>query len=168
MPRIMYVTGMETVLRNLGRSGDKMGLAVQRGLVKGGCLLRNESQSIVPVQIGNLKASAYTRNIGGRGFDSDIVVGYTASYAVYVHEDLTKTHGKAFNVKHADEIAKHGEMSTSKTGREYWKASDPQGRAKGMWHPRGEDQQAKFLERPVRERRLDILKIVADEVRQVK
>ncbi len=109
---------------------------------------------IVPVQLGTLKASCFVRSVGGKGFDTDIAVGYTAGYAVYVHEDLTKAHGKEFNVKHADEIAAA--------------AGTPRGTAKGGMFPRGENQQTKFLERPMREERAGILKVIADEVRQVR
>jgi hypothetical protein len=58
--------------------------------------------------------------------NESVVVGYTAAYALYVHEDLEKTHGAEYNEKHAEEIA----------------AGAPD---------RGEQQQAKFLERPARE-----------------
>jgi hypothetical protein len=148
------VTGLENVLKNLDRANVKIGLAVARGLSKGGRVLQAASMSIVPVQMGNLKASCFTRNVGGNGFDADIVVGYGTDYAVYVHEDLTKAHGKEFNIKHAEEIAVA--------------AGTPAGTAKGGMFLRGENQQAKFLERPMREQRTEILKIVADEARSVK
>jgi hypothetical protein len=148
------VTGLEKVLKNLDRANVKIGEAVARGLVKGGLVLQAASMDIVPVQLGNLKASCFTRNVGGKGFDTDVVVGYTAGYAVYVHEDLTKTHGKEFNALHAEEIAAA--------------AGTPRGTAKGGMFPRGENQQAKFLERPMREKRIEILKIVAAEARGIR
>lgn len=55
-----------------------------------------------------------------------VVVGYTAKYALFVHEDLEATHGEAFNQKHAADIA---------AGRE---------------EARGPNQQAKYLEMPFR------------------
>ncbi len=148
------VTGLEKVLKNLDRANVKIGQAVHRGLVKGGLLLQAKSMDIVPVQLGTLKASCFTRNVGGNGFAADIVVGYTTDYAVYVHEDLTKAHGKEFNVKHAEEIAAA--------------AGTKMGTAKGGMFPRGENQQAKFLERPMREQRTTILKIIADEARSIR
>ncbi len=154
MASLRFVSGLPTVLKNLDRANMKIAEAVHRGLVKGGRLLQAASMDIVPVQTGNLKASCFTRNVGGGGFNVDIVVGYTADYAVYVHEDLTKAHGKEFNIKHAEEIAKA--------------VGTPAGTAKGGMFPRGENQQAKFLERPMREKRTEILKIIADEVRGVR
>ena len=103
------------------------------------------------MQLGNLTNSKYIRNIGGVGYRTDILVGFTANYAVYVHEDMTKKHGKDFNIKHAEEIA-----AAQGTKR---------GTAKGGMFLRGEDQQAKFLERPAREERQRILKIIAREAK---
>lgn len=105
MANIVRVSGLPTVLRNLRQARDKIAQATAKGLVKGGLHLQRKSQQIVPVQLGDLKNSAGTRNIGGRGFDADVIVFYNTEYAVYVHEDLTKAHGREFNIKHADEIA---------------------------------------------------------------
>lgn len=154
MANIMRISGLSTVLRNLRRAGENMGRAAQRGLTQGGLVLQAASMDIVPVQLGTLKASCFTRNVGGRGFDADIIVGYSTDYAVYVHEDLTKAHGREFNVKHAEEIAAA--------------AGTRMGTAKGGMFPRGENQQAKFLERPMREMRSEILAIIANEMRKVR
>ena len=71
--------------------------------------------------------------------DGSVVVGYNAGYAVYVHEDMNKAHGAAYNAKYAAEIAS---------------GLTPSGKVKKGWKGRtnrGADQQAKFLEKPVRE-----------------
>ena len=154
MARMTRISGMSIILRNLRGAGDKIASAVERGLVKGGRHLQRKSQEIVPVQMGTLKASAGTRNIGGKGFDADVVVLYNTAYAVFVHEDMTKAHGKEFNIKHADEIAAA--------------AGTPAGTAKGGMFLRGENQQAKFLESPVREERRTILKMIAAEAGKVR
>lgn len=154
MANIVRVSGLPTVLRNLRQAGDKIAQATAKGLVKGGLHLQRKSQQIVPVQLGDLKNSAGTRNIGGMGFDADVIVFYNTDYAVYVHEDLTKAHGREFNIKHADEIAAA--------------VGTPRGTAQGGMFLRGENQQAKYLERPAREERAAIIKIVAGEVRNVR
>lgn len=154
MANLGNVSGLPTVLRNLRRAGDRIAAGVQRGLTKGGLYLQAKSMDIVPVQLGTLKATAFTRNVGGQGFNADIVVGYNTDYAVFVHEDLTKAHGQEFNIKHADEIAAA--------------AGTPRGTAKGGMFPRPENQQAKFLERPMRQYRREIIGIVADEARRVR
>ena len=144
MAKILKITGINTVIRNLGKAKGVLGTGVARGLKKGGLHLQRKSDEIVPVDLGDLKGSSFCRNIGGRGFDTDIVVGYgseACNYAIYVHEDLDKAHGKAFNIKYAKEITA------------------------GTMPNRGENQQAKFLERPAREERKRIVRIIQREAR---
>lgn len=144
MAKICKITGLNTVIRNLTKSKKVLGTGVARGLKKGGLHLQRKSQEIVPVDLGNLKGSSFCRNVGGKGFDTDIVVGYgseACDYAVFVHEDLDKAHGKLFNVKYAKEIAA-GTMSN-----------------------RGENQQAKFLESPARKGKRRIIRIIQKEAR---
>jgi len=78
--------------------------------------------------------------------NGNVVVGYSASYAVYVHENLAATHGEAFNARHAGEITAGA------------------GRKKGERRvvSRGAGQQAKFLERPAREHKLTIAQMVVN------
>jgi hypothetical protein len=128
-----------------------------RGLSAAGLYLQRESQKIVPVQTGNLKNSAFTRRFG-LGVKIDVIVGYTAVYAAFVHEDLTKAHGKEFNVKHAAELAHTGKLT--KAGN--WSPTLRAGTAAGGMFPRGENQQAKFLEKPAREQRLTLFKIIRE------
>jgi len=151
MARLTHIKGLNTVLGNLRRAKNVVASGVGRGLKKGGLHLQRKSQEIVPVQLGNLKNTSFCRNVGGVGFDTDIVVGYTADYAVYVHENLDKLHGRAFNEEYAGEIA-----AAQGTRR---------GTAAGGMFNRGEDQQAKFLEQPARDERGPILKIIRDEAR---
>jgi hypothetical protein len=65
-----------------------------------------------------------------------VIVGYTASYAVYVHENIEAAHGQEYNTKHAqyhNRGKKKGQLVTQK----------------------GPNQQAKFLEKPALELRND-------------
>ena len=140
------VTGVKQIAFNMKKVNSKLGNNFSRGLKIGGLFLLKHSKKIVPVQVGTLRSSGFVRNTGGSGFRTDIVVGYTAEYAAYVHEDLEKAHGKAFNVKHASEIAAAKGTKKSKAER-------------GMFK-RGEDQQAKFLEAPARTEKKAIIKII--------
>jgi len=149
--KMLEVKGINTVIRNLGRATGELGRKVAIGLTKGGNLLQRESMKIVPEQLGHLKGSSFHRNVGGSGFRTDRVVGYEAEYAVFVHEDLNKAHGREFNIKHASEIA---EAAGTKAGTA----------AGGMFF-RGENQQAKFLEKPAREKRREIIRIIQREAR---
>ncbi len=139
------ISGIDEIIRNLKKIDTQIARGVARGLKKGGLLLQRESMKIVPVDKGNLRGSAFTRNVGGSGFDTDIVVGYSAGYAVYVHEDLEAAHGEAYNVKYAGQIA--------------------DSRNKGF-RSRGPNQQAKFLEQPARDLKPTILKIIHQEAKR--
>ena len=144
MAKIKKITGLNIVIRNMTKAKGVLGRDVARGLKKGGLYLQKKSQEIVPVDLGNLYGSSFVRNVGGSGFKTDIIVGFGAEgvgYAVFVHEDLNKFHGRKFNVKYAKEIAA------------------------GTMNNRGENQQAKFLERPARTEKKRIIKIIQKEAR---
>lgn len=134
--QLSRMTGLKTVLGKL-RSVKKirLGPGFEVGLKKAGLLLLAESQKLVPVWRGPLKASGRTTNIGGKGYSADVVVAYGAgaNYAVVVHEDLDKVHGAAFNRRYA------GEIRNARTPGQ-----------KAYYFKRGENQQAKFLETPAR------------------
>lgn len=147
---INRVTGAKEIIQKMRASKTTLDTGLSAGLKRGGLFLQNKSMKIVPVQLGNLKNSAFCRNVGGTGSKTDVIVGYTATYAAVVHEDLDKTHGEAFNIKHADEIA-----TASGTHR---------GTAAGGMFKRGEEQQAKYLEKPAREHRKEILAIIYSEL----
>jgi len=129
MASIAKITGIQTVLANLKRADRSLGVRAALGLKAAGLFLQRESQQLVPVDTGNLKASAFTRATGFGKFTT-VTVGYTANYAVFVHEKV-------------DMVLK-GQKRTTK-GR-YW---DPQGRA-----------QPKFLEEPSRRLRVQMRAII--------
>lgn len=145
MTVIAQLKGADQVLRNMKSARKKLVAATVRGLKKGGLFLQRESQKIVPVDTGNLRGSAFTRALGS-GERTDVIVGYTAAYAVYVHENLEAKHGKEFNEE-------YGKLVT-----------DPEVGVRRE-RLRGEDQQAKFLEKPAREKRNKILQIVFNKAR---
>jgi hypothetical protein len=122
------------VLRNLSAQNLRLEAACARGLKKAGLHLQRASQLLVPVEYGVLKASAFTR-ASGQGTRTVVEVGYTAAYAIYVHEAI------AMKLK--------GQPRKSGLGN-YW---DPPGRG-----------QAKFLEAPFRSKRDDLRAIVAAEM----
>lgn len=121
MVRMPRVTGVEEIKENIRRATIGTGQRLRRGLIAGGRFLQRESQKIVPIEFGVLKNSAGTAAVG-YGAATDVVVYYTASYAVYVHE--------------------MGEMDPPR-------------------HPRKPGKSAKFLEKPAREKREEILAIIA-------
>ena len=143
MASMLKVKGMDKVLRNLKNVQRIDSNKYARGLKKAGEFLQRKSMQMVPVHKGNLKAGAFTRSVGF-GFNTVVTVGYVADYAVYVHENIDAVHGLAFNIKYAKEI------STASTSAQ-----------KKMFFNRGKNQQAKFLETPLRQNVLEIFKIVA-------
>lgn len=122
MANIAGITGLQNVLRNIKAREASMAAGVSTGLRIAGLRLQRESQLKVPVNFGVLKNSAYTR-VSGTGWATEVHVGYTAAYALYVHESV----GMVLQGQDRQGFRAKGK---------YW---DPQGRA-----------QAKFLEEPAR------------------
>lgn len=120
---------------------NRVAIGVQRGLVRCGLHLRRESMSIVPVDTGQLKSTAWTRITGGSGKSTVVGVGYRTDYAVPVHDDPTKAHGRLFNIKHAKRIAS------------------------GLEHARGEEQQLGYLIIPAYANRANFRAILADSIK---
>jgi len=91
----MFVTKVEGVPETLARL-DRHNHAIARGVenaVKAvGLFLERESMIICPIDTGVLRGGAFSRLMSGSGFDTRVEVGYMASYAVYVHENLTNYH----------------------------------------------------------------------------
>jgi hypothetical protein len=133
------VVGLETVMRNLNAQIAQIKGDVLAGLMEAGLQVQRAAQQRVPVQTGNLKASAYTRkDPSGR---PQVQVGFSASYALWVHENVEmKLKGLP--------RARRGYKGSQ--GR-YW---DPQGKAG-----------PKFLQNAVNDNRGNILQIVQRRAR---
>ncbi len=80
--------------------------------------------------------------------NGSVVVGYSAGYAVYVHENLQAAHGTLYNLKHQQEVAYSRALKKARIGE-----ARP-------FRSRGPNQQAKFLEQPAREMKTEIAQIV--------
>lgn len=100
-----YLTGADKLISGLRVHQSKLAPAVEEGLVRAGLYLQRESMQIVPVDLGNLKASAATRK-EGTGFNTAVFVVYTANYAVFVHEDLRMQHQPGKQAKFLEEPAR--------------------------------------------------------------
>lgn len=127
----------DQIKRNIQLRRARLEKGVEIGLKRAGLRLQRESQKMVPVEYGVLKASAFTRATGA-GFNTRVNVGYTALYALWVHESIG--------------MVLKGLPRRSGKGK-YW---DPQGRA-----------QAKFLEEPSRRPALikEMIQIVKDSAK---
>jgi len=103
---VLELKGLPVVLGKLTRAKGMIGGNVERGMVMGGQFLQRCSQQVVPVLTGNLKGSADTRNVGGKGFDVDVVVSYGAEYAIYVHENVFARHKSGKQAKFLEQPAR--------------------------------------------------------------
>lgn len=132
------VEGIDKMLRALVEKKVGMERGAERGLIKAGLLLQRASQKMVPVLTGNLKRSAFTRRQPGtKGFETVVHVGYTAEYAIYVHE------ARAMKLR--------GQPRPKKRGK-YW---DPQSTAR-----------AAFLEEPIQTMRGELVRVIESEMKR--
>ena len=104
MASLIHVTGVKAVVAKLQRYKVAQGVATHKNLMKAGRYIQRESQMIVPVDTGNLKNTAFTRNVGGPGLLADVIVGYTAEYAIYVHEDPNAAHKEGKTHKFLEKV----------------------------------------------------------------
>jgi len=156
--QLVPVLNTQDIIKKIGNIQKGMGAGMERGLVKGGKLIFDESKKFCPVGItGNLRASARETKEGS-GMTTDVEVSFgtkndsKVTYAVYVHERLEPdvTHGQSFNAKHAAEIA----AAHTPWQKKYFFNRRPQ-------------EQAKYLERPAREQKSNILNIIVKELKKL-
>jgi len=91
MAHIIKFEGVEEIKMAMKETFLQLGISQERGLKRGGLYIQRKSQQVVPILTGTLKNSAGTRVLGS-GWYADVVVFYTASYAVYVHERTDLQH----------------------------------------------------------------------------
>lgn len=77
---------VETVFRRLSQEIEKIKGATIGGLLAGGLIIQRQAQKWVPVEYGKLRASAFTRRAAHD--PAAVEVGFSASYAIYVHENV--------------------------------------------------------------------------------
>lgn len=144
MAKVILKLNRAKALRTaLRKSTPQVADAARRGLRAGGLKLQRQSQLSVPVDTGNLKGSAFTRDETTSQLRPRIRVGFTARYALYVHEAPMSLQGQK----------RKGKTPAGKSRKgKYW---DPQGRATN-----------KFLERPFRQMRKEIIDTVRERVRK--
>ena len=85
------VTGLDDVIRALRFKKEQHAEGLHVGLSLAGEALLGWSQDLVPVDKGVLHDSGYVL-VEGEGYDTIVDVGYTAHYAIYVHENLNVHH----------------------------------------------------------------------------
>jgi len=83
--RLNTLTGTDKVLRNLNKEIKGIRGRTKAGLMAAGLVVKRRSMIRTPVDTGNLINSAYITPTGTRT-KPGVEIGYTASYAPYVHE----------------------------------------------------------------------------------
>lgn len=80
------VDGLDDLNRQLRALAKESPRAVERAAFAGGLKIQGYAQKNVPVEYGNLQGSGYTQKI-----PLGAEVGFTAEYAIYVHENMEQT-----------------------------------------------------------------------------
>lgn len=148
--------GAQALKNALRRQAELKRQKLAQGVADAAKYLLAQSNKLVPVDYGILKASGHVEVEGKNTASPKGKVIYDAGYAIYVHEDLTKAHGAVFNAKYAAELAHAKKLRRKKQG----------GTTGPYRHNRGENQQAKFLEIPFRQDRKILKAIIADRVKE--
>jgi hypothetical protein len=113
----------------------------ETGIVRAAYRLLQLSLNLVPVDTGYLRSTAKVVE-SGRGFDKVAKVIYSAAYSIWVHERLDLAHGAEYNRKYAEDIAS------------------------GRKHMRRPQEQAKFIETPLRTNRIELISVVREDMKE--
>lgn len=82
--------GTRVVINNLRRVDDVVAQSAMRGLIKASVVIMRDMEKtppIIPIDTGNLRASRFTTS-HWEGKNPRVVLGFSAYYAVFVHENL--------------------------------------------------------------------------------
>lgn len=79
------LTGIHEAQAKLRRTNRKLGEKLEQGLKKCGEFLLGKAQEVVPVDTGKLHDSGFVETEGS-GWDTKVFVGFSADYAIFVHE----------------------------------------------------------------------------------
>lgn len=82
------VKGLSEIKAALAKVKAEQDKKKRKALTRIGVIVKADSQKMTPVDENNLRPSAY---MNVEGFEK-VLIGYTAFYAPFVHEDLEATH----------------------------------------------------------------------------
>jgi hypothetical protein len=129
----IQIKGKGQVMGNVRALGRFVRTETNRGVEGAGRELLKESRKIVPIETKALwHTGKVVKGLGTDPNDVKVAVQYGGAphvhYAVFVHEDMTKRHGRVYNEYYAIDIA-NGEL----------KRKRPQERAKYLSGPASDD-----------------------------
>ena len=108
MARRMAISGIDTVLSNLNRRIVDINGRGRQGLQTAGFMVLGTSRELTPVDTGNLRAGSYTQPVESSG-NPGVEIGYTAGYAVFVHERTELHHEPPTQAKFLETALKQNE-----------------------------------------------------------
>lgn len=144
----MSVHGLKKIAAAIKRHQRATDKGVRKGLLRAGLFLQRESQKIVPIEFGFLRASAQTV-IKGRGKESEVRVSYGG----------TGTVGATKAVRGAKDVSIEGDKAVREVDYAVHVHENTEAR-----HKPGKS--AKFLEKPLREKRDRIGEIVVEGIQE--
>jgi len=99
------VQGLKNITKAVELHKKVTAAGLRTGLMRAGLFLQRESQKIVPVDTGALRASANTR-LEGTDKDLAVIVSYSQEYAIFVHENLESRHKPGKTAKYLEKPAR--------------------------------------------------------------
>lgn len=89
--------GLDTVMANLNEAIKDIENRSMKGLIEAAIIIRRDMDKTsprIPVDTGNLRSSWFTTSFYV-GKDPALLIGFTANYALFVHEMIGDTNGGA-------------------------------------------------------------------------
>lgn len=135
------VVGLQDLADRLKKFKYANAQGFEEGIQKSAYFLLRKALELVPIDTGYLASTGHV-HVTGSGFKTRASVRFSAEYSIWVHERLDLAHGRAFNIKHFLEIQM------------------------GKTHFRRPQEQAKFLETPLRLHKKQLLDYVRMSMRE--
>lgn len=136
---ITRIIGLSDLRNKLRARKKKAAAGFEKGSKKAAKLILSKALEIVPLDTQELYDSGRVE-VTGTGLNTEARIKFEAEHAIVVHEDLTLRHGAAFNEAYAEDIAA------------------------GKTHARRPQEQAKYIEKPIRENRKEIRDMINNEI----
>ena len=85
--------GLQKTLLNVNKQTSKIKNKTKEGMISAGLHIEAEAKRNTPIDTGNLRASGYTTWDTAPGSALAVEIGFTAHYAIHVHEIKKNYHG---------------------------------------------------------------------------
>jgi len=85
--------GIQDLVKNINTHLDGLKIRSSKGMLHAAIFIRRDMEKTepkIPVDTGNLRGSWFTNPVKGK-FGPGVLMGFTAAYAVYVHENMEAT-----------------------------------------------------------------------------